>query len=81
MIYLYMRKNKFNKNTFFTMTYYNQRIIFLIKYTPQRTLPSRWHLVQANLTSKSKYNLNVKEQDLYYWMFLAKHPDDQGKSN
>ena len=53
--------------------------LFLIKYTPQRTLRARWYLVQIYLASTSESNLNAKEQGIYYCILLDKHNYDQGK--
>ena len=37
-----------------------------MKYTPQRTIQTRWYLVQVDLDIKSQLNLNIKYQGIYY---------------
>ena len=56
-------------------------IYFNINYTPQRTPRAWYYLFQFDLASTSESNKNPKEQGIQYCMFLAKHPDNQVKSN
>ena len=58
-----------------------KRQMIFINDTPQITLRARWYLVQVDLASTSESNINFKEQGIYYCIFLAKHPDNQGESN
>ena len=52
------------------MEYSNKKIYIFIKYTPQRTLRSRWYLVQVKLAITPELNLKTKEQGMYYCMFF-----------
>ena len=80
MVYLNLMREK-NQSKFVS---YNGIIqskdkLFLIKYTPQITLWALFYLVQVDLESKSESNLDTKEQGMYYYIFLDKHPDNQGQ--
>ena len=80
MIYLYSRRQKLNQNAVLQNGVLQSKDFLKMKYTPQRTIQTRWYLVQVDLDIKSQLNLNIKYQGIYYWIFLAKNPDNQGKS-
>ena len=59
----------------------SKKYMLLINCKTQITLRELWYIVQVNLESSSESSPNSKENDIYYCMFLSKHPDDQVKSN
>ena len=55
--------------------------LYFICYNPEGTMLRKWYLAQVDLdASESVSNLNPSN-GYYYCYFLAKHPDDSGKSD
>jgi len=55
--------------------------LFYIKYTPDQTMRSRWYLVQIDIESTMEVNPDVLSNGNYWCMFLAKHPEDNKRSD
>jgi len=55
--------------------------LFFIKYTLDRTMCSRWYLVQIDIESTMEVNPDVLLNGNYWCMFLAKHPADNKHSD
>ena len=55
--------------------------LFFIQYTPEGTMKARWYLVQVDMESTAEVNPNYSTNGEYYCVFLAKHRDDNPKSD
>ena len=55
--------------------------VFFIKFLPQHTMRPRWYPVQIDMTSTIEANPQYKQNNKYWCVFLAKHPDDKNKSD
>ena len=55
--------------------------LYFTYYTPEGTILRKWYLAQVDLdASESLAPMNLSD-GYYYCYFLAKHPDDSGKSD
>ena len=55
--------------------------LFFIEYTPEGTLQRRWYLVQVDIQSTCEVNPDYATNNLYWCVFLARHPDDKNRSD
>ena len=55
--------------------------LFFVQYTPEGTMRVRWYLVQVDIESTMEVNPNFINNGEYYCVFLAKHRDDNPKSD
>ena len=57
------------------------KIIFFIQFTLEGTIRRYYYLIQINMASIIEVNPEYISNNLYWCVFLAKHPDDNTKSN
>ena len=55
--------------------------LFFIKFTPAGTMRPKWYLIQVDLEATNEVNPKYEENGIYYCGFLAKHCNDNGKSD
>ena len=55
--------------------------LYFICYTPEGTMLRKWYLVQVDLDASELLATMKPSNGYYYCYFLAKHPDDSGKSD
>ena len=55
--------------------------LFFVQYTPEGTLRARWYLIQVDMESTLEVNPHYATDSLYWCVFLARHPDDNKKSD
>ena len=55
--------------------------LFFVQYTPENTLRARWYLIQVDMESTMEANPSYATNNLYYCVFLARHPNDHKKSD
>ena len=54
--------------------------LFFVQYTPKGTLRPQWYLVQVDMESTLEVNPSYATNNLYWYVFLACHPDDHKKA-
>ena len=55
--------------------------LFFIRFKPEGTMTFRWYLVQVDLDSSDALSTSETPSQSYFCSFLAKHPQDQFKSD
>ena len=55
--------------------------LFFIKYRHDGTLRQRWYLIQVDMIATEEILPDHKSTGIYYCGFLARHPNDTGKSD
>ena len=55
--------------------------LFFINYTPANTMRKRWYIIQVDLPSTKELCTNYNNTGLYYCVFLARHPNDNKRSD
>ena len=55
--------------------------LFFIQFTPEGTMRRRWYLIQIDIESTMEVNPDFLSNNLYWCIFLARHPNDNKKSD
>ena len=59
----------------------SQDKLFFVKYCHNGTLRPRWYLIQVDLVATEEVVPDHQSSGVYYCGFLARHPNDKGKSD
>ena len=60
---------------------YSKDTLLFTSYTPEDTMMRKWFLIQADLNSSASLHSNFAIHNLYYCIFLARHPGDKALSD
>lgn len=55
--------------------------VLLIQFLPAGMMRPKWYPIQIDITATSEVNPNYKSNNKFWCVFLARHPDDRGKSD